>query len=248
MVGDRTRIGLWTPQVGLAGGRGGIHVHYAMHVPPERYDAAVAALRERGQEVEEHRFPGLRRQPRRVRHRPRRERRRAVDLRRRQPSGMKVTVRLFADPPPARRPRHARARPARGRARRPTRSPRSTTSPAGCTLVMAVNREYAAADHPLAAGDELALIPPVSGGATTAPHVAIRDEPLSLDARRRARARPARGRRRGVRGRHPRRRLARLRGLRGDGDRADARRSSPPRSSATGCARRRPSTASAACR
>ncbi len=52
----------------------------------------------------------------------------------------------------------------------------------GLTLVMAVNREYAAADHPLAAGDELALIPPVSGGATTAPHVAIRDEPLSTDA------------------------------------------------------------------
>jgi len=52
----------------------------------------------------------------------------------------------------------------------------------GLTLVMAVNREYAGADHPLAAGDELALIPPVSGGATTAPHVAIREEPLSADA------------------------------------------------------------------
>jgi molybdopterin synthase catalytic subunit len=47
---------------------------------------------------------------------------------------------------------------------------------------MAVNREYARADDPLAPGDELALIPPVSGGATTAPHVAIRSEPLSLDA------------------------------------------------------------------
>ena len=52
----------------------------------------------------------------------------------------------------------------------------------GLTLVMAVNREYAAVDHPLAAGDELALIPPVSGGATTAPHVAIREEPLSAEA------------------------------------------------------------------
>jgi catechol 2,3-dioxygenase-like lactoylglutathione lyase family enzyme len=57
MAGDRTRIGLWTPQVGLAGGRGGVHVHFAMHVPPERYDRAVGALRERGQDVEEHAFP-----------------------------------------------------------------------------------------------------------------------------------------------------------------------------------------------
>jgi catechol 2,3-dioxygenase-like lactoylglutathione lyase family enzyme len=57
MAGDRTRIGLWTPQVGLAGGRGGAHVHYAMHVPRDRYDSAVAALRDRGQEIEEHRFP-----------------------------------------------------------------------------------------------------------------------------------------------------------------------------------------------
>src|SRR3954447_20041712 len=57
MAGDRTRIGLWTPQGGLAGGRGGTHVHYAMHVPRDRYDAAVDTLRERGQDVEEHRFP-----------------------------------------------------------------------------------------------------------------------------------------------------------------------------------------------
>lgn len=35
----------------------------------------------------------------------------------------------------------------------------------GLPLVMAVNREYARADHPLAPGDELALVPPVSGGA-----------------------------------------------------------------------------------
>ena len=52
----------------------------------------------------------------------------------------------------------------------------------GLSLVMAVNREYASRDQRLEAGDELALIPPVSGGAATAPHVAVRDEALSLDA------------------------------------------------------------------
>ena len=51
----------------------------------------------------------------------------------------------------------------------------------GLPLVMAVNREYARADATLHAGDELALIPPVSGGETVA-HALITDEPLSLDA------------------------------------------------------------------
>jgi molybdopterin converting factor subunit 1 len=50
-------------------------------------------------------------------------------------------------------------------------------------LVMAVNREYAAEDEPLQGGDELALIPPVSGGGVaSAPWVRVTGEDLSADA------------------------------------------------------------------
>jgi catechol 2,3-dioxygenase-like lactoylglutathione lyase family enzyme len=56
MAGKRTRIGLWRPQVGLAGGRGGVHVHFAMHIGEADFDAAVALLRARGQEVQEIEF------------------------------------------------------------------------------------------------------------------------------------------------------------------------------------------------
>ena len=53
----------------------------------------------------------------------------------------------------------------------------------GIPLVMAVNREYASEDDLLDAGDELALIPPVSGGAPRATRLArVTAEPLSLDA------------------------------------------------------------------
>ena len=53
----------------------------------------------------------------------------------------------------------------------------------GIPLVMAVNREYASEEHVLGAGDELALIPPVSGGSTgAAPWVRVSSEPLVLDA------------------------------------------------------------------
>ncbi len=48
MVGKRTRIGLWTPQIGLARGRGGAHVHYALHVDDADFDACVDHLKARG--------------------------------------------------------------------------------------------------------------------------------------------------------------------------------------------------------
>jgi molybdopterin synthase catalytic subunit len=57
-------------------------------------------------------------------------------------------------------------------------------APPELPLVMAVNREYARGDHVLDAGDELALIPPVSGGSLTgdAVHARVVDSPLSLDS------------------------------------------------------------------
>ncbi|HSC20873.1 MAG TPA: molybdenum cofactor biosynthesis protein MoaE, partial [Solirubrobacterales bacterium] len=58
-------------------------------------------------------------------------------------------------------------------------------------VVMAVNRSYVGENATLSAGDELALIPPVSGGADPAagegteevprPHVRVTAEPLSAD-------------------------------------------------------------------
>jgi molybdopterin converting factor subunit 1 len=52
----------------------------------------------------------------------------------------------------------------------------------GIPLVLAVNREYASEETPLDPGDELALIPPVSGGSTRAvPWARATAEALSLD-------------------------------------------------------------------
>jgi molybdopterin synthase catalytic subunit len=60
------------------------------------------------------------------------------------------------------------------------------------SVVMAVNRSYATPETPLHAGDELALVPPVSGGAGGGGwHVRVGEEPLTLDAVR-ARVRDAR--------------------------------------------------------
>lgn len=52
MAGSRTRIGLWRPQLGIANGRGGLHVHFAMHIDDAAFDAAVAHLRAHGYDPE----------------------------------------------------------------------------------------------------------------------------------------------------------------------------------------------------
>ncbi len=51
----------------------------------------------------------------------------------------------------------------------------------GLSLVLAVNREYASPERVLAASDELAVVPPVSGGAAHV-HTRVVDHALSLDA------------------------------------------------------------------
>jgi catechol-2,3-dioxygenase len=52
LVGETARLGLWTEQVGLAGGRGGVHVHYAFSVPDEEIDLLQARIEQKGVEVD----------------------------------------------------------------------------------------------------------------------------------------------------------------------------------------------------
>ena len=60
-------------------------------------------------------------------------------------------------------------------------------------VVVAVNREYVPAGHPLQDGDEVALIPPVSGGADADVHARVSSEPLDLAALAARVGRPAAG-------------------------------------------------------
>src|SRR5215212_3571328 len=50
------------------------------------------------------------------------------------------------------------------------------------SVMLMVNQEYVPASHPLHDGDELALIPPVSGGEATTRHFEVTTEPLDARA------------------------------------------------------------------
>ena len=52
LVGETARLGLWTPQEGLAGGRGGAHVHFAFSVAEEQIDPLKHRFEANGVEVE----------------------------------------------------------------------------------------------------------------------------------------------------------------------------------------------------
>ncbi len=52
LVGETARLGLWTEQVGLAGGRGGAHVHFAFQVPDSEVDRIKERIEAAGTEVE----------------------------------------------------------------------------------------------------------------------------------------------------------------------------------------------------
>jgi molybdopterin synthase catalytic subunit/molybdopterin converting factor small subunit len=65
--------------------------------------------------------------------------------------------------------------------------------PENAPFVAAVAREYVKTDHPLSEGDELALVPPVSGGAGEVRLAEVTGEPLDVEAVRKLVADPSTG-------------------------------------------------------
>jgi catechol 2,3-dioxygenase-like lactoylglutathione lyase family enzyme len=59
VLAGATRIGLWEPQVGLEGSRGGSHVHFAMEVPENDFERTVEHLRGAGEQPPLHDFGPL---------------------------------------------------------------------------------------------------------------------------------------------------------------------------------------------
>src|SRR6476659_10375988 len=52
LVGQTARLGLWTEQIGLAGGRGGAHVHYAFNVADEEIERLKERIEGAGADLE----------------------------------------------------------------------------------------------------------------------------------------------------------------------------------------------------
>jgi catechol 2,3-dioxygenase-like lactoylglutathione lyase family enzyme len=52
LIGETARLGLWTEQIGLAGGRGGAHVHFAFQVRDSEVDRIKERIEAAGTEVE----------------------------------------------------------------------------------------------------------------------------------------------------------------------------------------------------
>jgi catechol 2,3-dioxygenase-like lactoylglutathione lyase family enzyme len=59
VLAGMTRIGLWKPQVGLEGSRGGAHVHFALQVDDADFERIVDALRQKDLDIPVHEFSGL---------------------------------------------------------------------------------------------------------------------------------------------------------------------------------------------
>ena len=52
LIGNSARLGLWTPQTGIGGGRGGVHVHFAFAIADAELEAIAERITAGGAEME----------------------------------------------------------------------------------------------------------------------------------------------------------------------------------------------------